>query len=76
MRGDIPKNQLRNRGEYLVQNVECDVALTVETGTKTGGGIEVVGGILGAGTKGQTTAEKASLHRIKFSIPLQFKQES
>lgn len=73
--GDIPSNQLRDRGGYLVENIEFDVALTVEKGKATEGAVGVVAGIFAVGTKGKATSQNLSLHRIKFTIPIQFKIE-
>ena len=74
--GDIPKNQLRDRGGFLVQNIEFDIALTVEKGSTKEGIVGVMAGIFGAGAKGTNTMENQSLHRIKFAIPIQFYSSS
>jgi hypothetical protein len=57
-------------GSVETTQVEFDVALTVESGTKTKGGIGVVTGIVSLGSSGQSDNTKTAVNRIKFSVPV------
>jgi len=52
------------------QQSECDVALTVEKGTQTKGGIGVLSGIVNLGSTGQSDNSQTAVNRIKFTIPV------
>jgi len=54
----------------VVQFVQFDVALTVKEGTGTKGGIGVFAGVISLGSAGQSSAENASVSRVKFLVPL------
>lgn len=64
------KGHLVSRHGQLVQNVEFDVALTVNEGTQTKGGIGVFVGTVGLGSQGQSDKSASSVSRVKFSVPL------
>ncbi len=53
-----------------IQLVDFDVALTVKEGTETKGGIGIFVGAFGVGSQGQSSAENASLSRVKFVVPI------
>lgn len=63
------KGHLVSRHGQLVQNVEFDVALTVNEGTQTKGGIGVCAGLI-IGSQGQSDKSASSVSRVKFSVPL------
>jgi hypothetical protein len=52
------------------QQIEFDVALTVEKGTQTKGGIGVLSGIVNLGSAGQSDNSQTAVNRIKFTIPV------
>ena len=54
----------------LVQEINFDVAVTANDGTKTKGGIGVFAGAVGLGSQGQSEASNQSISRIRFSVPL------
>ena len=56
-------------GDYT-QMVEFDVALTVEQGTGTKGGIGLVVGPVTLGSTGQSSAQNSSVNRVKFRVPV------
>ena len=60
---------VKGRGNFLMQEVEFDVAVTVseQSGEKVGGGLRVVFGF-GAKLEGQESSSQVS--RIKFTVPL------
>lgn len=62
----------KNPTEYrrIVEEIEFDVAVTANSGTETKGGAGIVVGIIGLGTQGKSEAEKGSISRIKFSVPI------
>lgn len=53
-----------------VQNVEFDVAVTTIEGTGTEGGIGVMVGSIGLGSKGKSDTSKSSTSRVKFTVPI------
>lgn len=67
-----------DRNRNLVQIVDFDVAVTVESGTETSGGIRVVAGILGLGSEGKSKKKDNTVSRLKFaisfSLPNEFKK--
>ena len=50
--------------------VEFDVALTVNTGTGTKGGIGVFAGVVNLGSSGESREENRSVSRVSFTVPL------
>ncbi len=60
---------LKSVGEYA-QLVQFDVALSAKAGTATKGGIGVFVGVVSLGSAGQSSAENASISRVKFVVPL------
>jgi hypothetical protein len=54
------------QGGWKIQDVEFDVALTVEK--KTGGGLKVVAGVFGG--EGGHHREQSEVSRVKFVVPL------
>ncbi len=55
-----------------VQEIEFDIAVTVDEGKQTKGGIGVVAGVFALGSQGQSSAATQSVSRIKFSVPISF----
>ena len=53
-----------------VQQVEFDVALTTTEGKGTEGGIGVMIGSIGLGSKGKSDSEASSSSRVKFTVPV------
>jgi len=53
-----------------VQNVEFDVALTTTEGKGTEGGIGVMVGSIGLGSKGKSDKAFTSTSRVKFTVPV------
>jgi hypothetical protein len=54
----------------VVQVVKFDVAVTVEEGTGTKGGIGVFAGAIGLGSQGESKASQSSVSRIQFEVPI------
>ena len=50
--------------------VSFDVALTVNTGTGTKGGIGIFAGAVNLGSSGESKAESSSVSRVSFTVPL------
>lgn len=67
---ELMKKHLFTGGDKLVQLVEFDVAVTVEKGTDTKGGIGVFVGSIGLGTQGASSASNSSISHIKFTVPI------
>ena len=67
--GGEGEGRLRQRHTSLALS---QFAVTATDGTTTKGGVGVVAGILSLGAQGQTDAEKSSVSRIKFSIPVRY----
>lgn len=67
--GELPKNSLNYFSE-IIQNVEFDVAVTVEEKNESGveGKISVLGYRIGGGVNSDKTA--STVTRIKFVVPL------
>ncbi len=65
-----PDRQISRETKTAVQDVEFDVAVTVEKGTETKGGILVVLGAVSLGSSGKSDKSTATVSRIKFSIPI------
>jgi len=65
-----PDKQVSQETKTIVQDVEFDVAVTVEKGTETKGGILVVLGAVSLGSSGKSDKSSATVSRIKFSIPI------
>jgi hypothetical protein len=60
-----PQGQLRK-----MQMVAFDVALTVEKGTQTKGGIGVLSGVVNLGSAGQSENTQTAINKIKFEVPI------
>ena len=73
MTGSSISNDFRtvNTKIYQLQDVEFDVAVTAIEGTETKGGVGVAIGMFKLGADGQSNAEKQSVSRIKFKVPVQ-----
>lgn len=54
------------------ETVSFDVALTIEEGSGTKGGIGVFVGAIGVGSQGQSDSRSTSLSRVTFSVPVIF----
>jgi hypothetical protein len=63
--------EARERSFGRSTDVEFDVALTVESGTQTKGGIGVVSGIVNLGSAGQSANSQVVVNRIKFVVPVE-----
>lgn len=50
--------------------VEFDVALTVNSGTGTKGGIGIFAGAINLGSSGESRAENSSVSRVSFTVPV------
>jgi hypothetical protein len=66
----------RLTAEKTIQDIDFDIAVTVEKETGTKGGIAVFAGAIGLGTQGQSKASDITASRIKFSIPVDFQLKS
>ena len=64
------QGRLVSRWGQLVQTVKFDVAVTVEEGTGTKGGIGIFMGAVGLGSQGESKASQASVSRIQFEVPV------
>jgi hypothetical protein len=53
-----------------IVDVDFTVALSVNEGTATKGGIGVVAGVFALGTQGHSNETKASTTHVKFSVPM------
>jgi hypothetical protein len=53
-----------------IQDVRFDVAVSAAEGTKTKGGIGVVIATFALGSQGQSEANRSSLSRITFTVPV------
>jgi hypothetical protein len=56
--------------------IEFDIAVTIESGTETKGGIAVFGGAINLGSQGKSNKTDATINRIKFSVPVAFRLKS
>jgi preprotein translocase subunit SecB len=52
------------------QNIEFDVALTVESGAKTKGGISVLANVIKAGISKESDTSNSAVNRVKFVVPV------
>lgn len=57
-------------GRDAAHLVQFDVALTVNEGTGTKGGIGVFAGAINLGSAGESKTESSSVSRIQFSVPI------
>lgn len=64
------QGRLVSRWGQLVQSVKFDVAVTVEEGTGTKGGVGIFMGAVGLGSQGESKASQASVSRIQFEVPV------
>jgi len=55
------------------KEIEFDIAVTLEKGTESKGGIAVFGGAISVGGQGKTNQSDLSVSRIKFSVPVAFR---
>ncbi len=53
-----------------VQNVEFDVAITVDKAAEAKGSAGLLVAAIGVGVKGEIQARDTSVHRIKFAVPV------
>jgi hypothetical protein len=54
-------------------DVEFDIAVTLESGSESKGGIAVFGGAVNLGTQGKSNKSDITVSRIKFSVPIAFR---
>lgn len=54
----------------LIESVEFDVAVTVDEGTGTKGGIGIFIGALALGSQGESSNKNSSINRVKFTVPI------
>lgn len=54
----------------VVQEIEFDVAVVASQGKETQGGIGIMVGSVGIGTKGRSESESTSHSRLRFAIPM------
>lgn len=66
--GHIPERTLEMR--RAVHCVDFDVAVTVNEGKETKGGIGVVAGVFALGSQGKSDESSQSVSRLKFRIPV------
>ena len=59
--------------EKTLQQIDFDIAVTIEKEKGTKGGIAVLGGAINLGTQGQSTASDTIVSRIKFNVPVIFR---
>jgi hypothetical protein len=64
------KGHLVSRHGQLLHNVEFDVALVVNEGTQTKGGIGIFVGAVGLGSQGQSEKSNSTVSRVRFLVPL------
>ena len=62
----------RHTSDETLQNIEYDIAVTVEKETGTKGGIAVLAGAINLGSQGQSKAADSTVSRIKFAVPVDF----
>jgi len=55
-----------------IEEIEFDVAVSASEGTATQGGVSVLVGVFGLGTKGESERNRETVNRIRFSIPVTF----
>lgn len=72
-RADANKQKIleSNNGKWI-HMVEFDVAVTVAESTGTKGGIGIVVGPIGLGSRGESSAQNSSVSRVKFEVPIAF----
>ena len=56
--------------------IEFDIAVTLEKGTESKGGIAVLAGAINLGSQGKTNKSDMTVSRIKFSVPVAFRLNS
>jgi len=52
--------------------IKFDIAVTLESGTETKGGIVVFGGAMSFGAQGKSDKSDVAVNRIEFSVPVAF----
>lgn len=60
----------RGNGKRQAQNIEINVAVTIENKTGTKSGISVITGFFGAGLSGSNEELAKAISTLKFSIPI------
>jgi hypothetical protein len=58
--------------EKTLQNIDFDIAVTVEKESGAKGGIAVLAGAINLGSQGQSKISDVTVSRIKFSVPVDF----
>ncbi len=75
--GNSVVNPVRRKiSDETMQDIDFDIAVTVEKETGTKGGIAVLAGAFTLGSQGQSKASDITASRIKFSIPVDFQLKS
>ena len=69
---NVPLGCLLSAQKQFIQSVKFDVAVTVEQGTGTKGGIGIFMGAVGLGSQGESKASQTSVSRIQFEVPVAF----
>lgn len=69
---NVPTGCLLSAQKQFIQSVKFDVAVTIEQGTETKGGIGIFMGAVGLGSQGESTTSQTSVSRIKFEVPVSF----
>ena len=54
----------------VVQKIDFDIAVVVDQGTSTGGGVKISVASIGLGAEGKSTSSASSETRLKFAIPI------
>ena len=68
----VPNGCVLSAQKQSIHLVKFDVAITVEQGTETKGGIGIFMGAVGLGSQGESTNSQTSLSRIQFEVPVSF----
>ena len=67
----VNPSDVSNYAQKVVE-IAFDVAVTVEKGSGTQGGISVLTGILGLGASGESKQSDLTTHRLRFAVPVRF----
>jgi len=62
--------------QQKVVTISFDIAVTVEQGMGTKGGIKVLSGMLNLGSSGESKKSDSTTHRIQFSVPVRLPFQS
>lgn len=68
----VPNGCALSAQKQSIHLVKFDVAITLERGTETKGGIGIFMGAVGIGSQGESTNSQTSLSRIQFEVPISF----